>query len=110
MKNKKIIFILNDSEIISDNEFWIMNSADHYSFTLSIILLLMFIFGIIFNIISIIHLLKCKKLQAINILIINLAVADLLYIMGKYVFTKNELFSYKYNKMCYLIIKEFHCL
>jgi hypothetical protein len=80
MKNQtKIEIFSNESITILDS----YNLRTPYLYTVSMILLLIFIFGVIFNIISIIHLIKFKKLQPINILIINLAIADLFYIMGK---------------------------
>jgi len=80
MKNETLKEIFpSDSEI--DAEY--SNPNAPYLFTLSIILLVIFIIGIVLNIISIIHLAKCKRLQPINIFIANLAIADLIYIMGK---------------------------
>jgi hypothetical protein len=55
----------------------------HYLNTICIILILMFVFGIILNIGTISHtIIRHKKLEPKNILIINLAIADLVYIMG----------------------------
>ena len=50
--------------------------------SLSMLLILIFIVGILLNLVSIIFILKVKKLRAINLLILNLALADLVYISG----------------------------
>ena len=62
----------------------------NYVNALSIILLIIFIFGILFNIISIIVILRYKKLQPINLLILNLALADIVYTSGIPMFVSNE--------------------
>lgn len=53
-----------------------------YVISLSVILLITFILGIIFNLISILTILIARAFQPINILILNLATADLVYIIG----------------------------
>lgn len=98
MKNQTIIDIFSNESITIFESY---NLRTPYLYTVSMILLLIFIFGVIFNIISIIHLLiKFKKLQPINILIINLAIADLFYIMGKlYIYLLLQIyFILLYNK------------
>ena len=57
-------------------------SVTTYVVTLSVVLCLIFILGVIFNIISILTILIAKAFQPINILILNLAIADLVYIAG----------------------------
>jgi hypothetical protein len=52
--------------------------SDILSATLAII----YLFGILFNVVSIITISKTKKMHPINILILNLAIADILYVSG----------------------------
>jgi len=55
----------------------------HYLYTICIILIIMFILGIILNISTILYsIIQLKKHEPKYILIINLAIADLVYIMG----------------------------
>lgn len=67
------------------------NAVQNYINGILIFLLFIFICGVIFNIISIIAILKIKKkLQPINILILNLALADIIYATGIPMFVSNE--------------------
>ena len=53
-----------------------------YSHVFTLCLTTIFVFGLLLNTISIITTLKAKKMQPIKILILNLAIADILYILG----------------------------
>ena len=59
--------------------------------SLSMLLILIFLVGILLNLVSIIFILKVKKLRAINLLILNLALADLVYISGIPFYVVHEL-------------------
>jgi len=58
------------------------NPIVSYVTALTCILGLIFVFGLPFNFLSIIAILKSKKLEPINILIFNLTLADIVYISG----------------------------
>ena len=58
------------------------NPIVSYVTALTCVLALIVIFGLVFNFISIIAILKFKKLEPINILIFNLTLADIVYISG----------------------------
>lgn len=57
-------------------------TSNTYIIILTIILLLIFIFGLLFNIISISTIVCARAFQPLNMLILNLAIADLIYIFG----------------------------
>ncbi|CAF0924664.1 unnamed protein product [Brachionus calyciflorus] len=60
----------------------ILNELDASLLTSNIILLLIFFFGLIFNIISIVLIIIARAFTPINLLIINLALADITYSLG----------------------------
>ena len=51
-------------------------------YTLTVILSGLFVFGILFNLLSILSILLAKAFNSINLLIINLAIADITYALG----------------------------
>lgn len=71
----------NTKEYFSDSTN-IFNSMFSYVNSITIILAIIFVFGIILNTFSIFVILKSSKLEPINLLILNLALADLVYIAG----------------------------
>ena len=58
------------------------NLSSESSLTILIILIMLFIFGITLNVISILAILRSKKLDITTILILNLAFADIFYLTG----------------------------
>ncbi len=76
MKNLTFISINETDYLQTEPQF-------HYLYTICIILIIMFILGIILNVSTILHsIIQLKKHEPKYILIINLAIADLVYIMG----------------------------
>lgn len=72
----------NDSLYIMDNaESDTPTSHALYSHVFTLCLTTIFVFGLLLNTISIITTLKAKKMQPINATA-NLAIADILYILG----------------------------
>lgn len=71
-----------------------INSIVTYVFSISAILVVIFFLGIIFNVISLLSILFGKKaFQPIKLLILNLALADLIYILGIPLFLSNIMFK-----------------
>lgn len=60
-----------------------------YVKTVSILLGFIFVIGIISNLVSILAILKLEKLKTINLLILNLALADIVYTLGIPLFVTN---------------------
>ncbi len=70
------------------------NSIITYVFSISALLLITFVLGIVFNLISILSILFSKKsIQPIKLLILNLALADFIYILGIPLFLANIVFK-----------------
>lgn len=87
---------LNESKISNDTTELTedLNSIVTYVFSISAILLVIFFLGIIFNLISFLSILFGKKtIQPIKLLILNLALADLIYILGIPLFLSNIIFK-----------------
>ncbi len=65
-----------------------------YIFTISAVLLIIFVLGIIFNLVSLLSIIFGKKpIQPIKLLILNLALADFIYILGIPLFLSNIVFK-----------------
>lgn len=73
----------NDTMEIDSNSFTVISYVNSLTFILTVI----FIAGMILNTISIAAIFKSKKFEPINILILNLAFADLIYTLGIPLFT-----------------------
>ncbi len=86
----------NQNNILNDTDYFYIDIHDlskETSIAILIILAIIFIFGIILNIISIIAILKNNKLEIISILILNLTLADIIYLTGIPLFTMSALFG-----------------
>jgi len=86
----------NLNETFNDTDYFYIDIHDlskETSIAILIILAILFIFGIILNIISIIAILKNNKLEIISILILNLTLADIIYLTGIPLFTMSALFG-----------------
>ena len=62
------------------------NSISHFQFSyiqgLAVCLAIVFVLTLILNTISVVMIVKTKKIQPIKILILNLAIADIIYTLG----------------------------
>jgi len=85
--------ISNYTDYSEEMDIEIENLSRESSVAVLIILALLFIFGIILNAISIIAILNAKKLETISILILNLAFADCVYLLGIPFFAMSALFG-----------------
>lgn len=69
-------FNISQNESVDENE----NSASTYGFVS--ILSIIFVLGIFFNLTALIAIILSKKIESLSLLILNLALADIVYIIG----------------------------
>ncbi len=83
LKKKNSSFRLNESEIyLSLYENYNETSMLSYENNVTIVLFIIFGLGMLLNSVSVLVIIKSKKLEPITILILNLVLADMVYISG----------------------------